>query len=1026
MRTQKGQALLIAVLLMTVILLVGGIFVAIVVYVQGQSARSGDARQSDAMTHSGIQHADRMLRHHTADWRPPEPPAWCAGSDNAFDSPEAIISISYSGDDEFDPGFWGADASVDTEDDYYTFEEIGRGWCPRRTGSALPPDPTRPVFSAPGAVPDGETLVRGFTRIPDPRRGTPAGQDFPSDVGNGHVLLRLTYDPDPPFEGTPDEDRNGDGVINSWDAHPLSHMIRIESIGVVIDEGFTWRRLIAYKPIAIGDYVRFITNKTGTGQAAYLGIPPIIDYNGDGLDGGAVERHITRFIGPFRANTHVTLIGREISNTDSSLDFALATDSGPGSVSGIPYLRRDAFECLSGVSYGERLSGEDQATVSITGPLGYNRLPIHPSQPQIVADLPFETYSQQTGDGAPAMTDGVNGPDNVGSPRYTAPLAAPILFDKDPATGRTVFEELTRYSGSAVALPAGYPVNSGELGHGSGVYIANFSDRQFLNNHGECDFDVLMDDWLRNISPTEARAEDSGWNALQTTYTPVGVEIYIAGFELPASTYTVAADPRTILDGTLWAPAHVPGEPQIVLRRHDEHWTTAAGADSGRYAMVIDHPSSERGTWPTTQVIMAAGKARVWGTLPARPAAPAAGTPGVTWPDYNLTIVSGGTIYIDGSILSPRDVGTDGGNDDRNTKLALLAQDCVCLNPTRIVPQEASALVSASPDDTNDPRPDASHWELTSEAGARITSSWVFGAPPATTVSLAAIASGDDPGPSAIAMSFQPAWTNPWTAYDFDPASPAVIDPFYFVPPGTAAGVNWSNSLTPNYQPVPDPAATPAVPWDITASISTVPGNQNNLAMYWANPAITAGATNPWVKKWKIVETDNAGAVVPAVHCRVNAVVYAETGCWFVIPGAYFMTPEEIDAAAGPSDIAGENINGLIDTVDEQARAEAYMRYNYDIIVNGSITENFTAPPDAVYEWTEKWAVSAQAPGGGVLSITYVFDSATRASRDRGGAGAASGTLAAPLVGRSTPSANLPRIPNLPVSPGLVYFGEAM
>ena len=93
------------------------------------------------------------------------------------------------------------------------------------------PIPARPAFSAPGAVPNGETLARGFTRIPDPRRGTPPGQAYPSDVGMGHVLLRLTYDPDPPFEGTPDEDRNGDGGIDWQDAHPLSHMIRIESIG---------------------------------------------------------------------------------------------------------------------------------------------------------------------------------------------------------------------------------------------------------------------------------------------------------------------------------------------------------------------------------------------------------------------------------------------------------------------------------------------------------------------------------------------------------------------------------------------------------------------------------------------------------------------------------------------------------------------------------------------------------------------------------------------------------------------------
>ena len=170
---------------------------------------------------------------------------------------------------------------------------------------------------------------------------------------------------------------------------------------MVIDEGFTWRRLIAYKPIAIGDYVRFVTDKTGTGQPVYLGIPPIIDYDGDGLDDGAVERYITRFVGPFRANNHLTFIGRDISATDSSLDFDLVTDSGPGSVSGIAYLRRDVVECLAGISYRDPLNGEDQATVSITGALGYNRLPIHPSQPQIVTDLPFEGYSQYTGDGRP-------------------------------------------------------------------------------------------------------------------------------------------------------------------------------------------------------------------------------------------------------------------------------------------------------------------------------------------------------------------------------------------------------------------------------------------------------------------------------------------------------------------------------------------------------------------------------------------------------------------------------------------------
>ena len=122
MRDKKGQALLIAVLLMTVILLVGAIFVAVVVYIQSQSARHGFMRQAKALADGGIQYADRMLRTKTADWRPPDPPAWCSGGDGQFDPLNVVVDVSgYGGDDSFDPGFWGPDGVPETEDDYYTY-----------------------------------------------------------------------------------------------------------------------------------------------------------------------------------------------------------------------------------------------------------------------------------------------------------------------------------------------------------------------------------------------------------------------------------------------------------------------------------------------------------------------------------------------------------------------------------------------------------------------------------------------------------------------------------------------------------------------------------------------------------------------------------------------------------------------------------------------------------------------------------------------------------------------------------------
>jgi hypothetical protein len=1046
MKQQKGQALLIAVLLMTVILLVGAIFVAIVIYVQSQSARHGQMRQAKALSDGGIQYADRMLRTGTADWRPPDPPAWCAGADDQFSALDAVVDPSYSGDDGFDPGFWGPDGVPETEDDYYTYEEVDRGWAARRLGDPLPPDPNRPLFADPAALgARGELITRGFTCYPDPRRGTPPTQDLPISVSSGHVLLRVTYDPDPPFEGVPEEDRDGDGSLTPADADPMSNMIRIESIGVVIDEGFAFRRLVAYKPLAITDYVRFVTDKTGTGLPAYLGIPPGINFDGDLVDDGMPERHITVFDGSVRTNTELVLVGQQLPTGAGSTQFHLITDCGPGSTSGSPYLQRGTVEATAGISYQYRYPAPNntQATVTVTSPVGGTE-PIHPSSPQVPGDPLFETWGDYTGDRGPALVDGDKGTDAAGYPRFCTTRSAPSLFDPDPATGRSAYESLTRYSGTPVSV-SGYAVNNGEWGHGAGVHVDNATDRQFVGAEGECDINTLMDDWLRNISPTDARAGDSGWNALRSTYAPVGVEIWIVGEEMgdpydsganPTGIYAVQADPRSpaaIPDQVLWTPEHVAGEPQIVLRRSDKHWRTATGADSGRYVMVIDHPCRLRGTWPTNQVIHAAGNVRVRGVLPARRDTPAPGpaetAAAVPYWDYNLAIVSGGTAYIDGSILSPADVGTDGGNDDRNTKLAILARDCVCLNPTQIVPQNATAQVSASPDDTDDPRPEASHWELGPEAGARIYTSWTFGAPPASNVYLAAIASGDEPGPSAVAVSFQQAtaWspTPPWLPYVF-PGGTAL---FYFLPPGVllpgapvqTPNVSWS--LTPEYQPLPDPSGVPAVPWNITPAISTAPGIRNNMAMAWANPVISAGATATWVKKWKIVESTSADptdltAIQPAVHCRVNAVMYAERGCWFVIPGDWFETAESIDAAVA------DDINGRINTPDEQARAAAYLRYNYDIVVNGAITECFTAPVDAVYEWTNKWAYPGS--GGSLPSIRYTFDSSVRAARDRGGAGSTSGVLGAPIVRRSTDSANLPRLPLLPVSPDLVYYGESM
>ena len=93
---RRGQALMVAVLLMMAILLVGILFVALVTYNQDQSTRHEDSLLAQAMAESGVRYAAYMLENSPegADWRPPEPPA--IDSVGAVD-PDAFIRPSPAG-----------------------------------------------------------------------------------------------------------------------------------------------------------------------------------------------------------------------------------------------------------------------------------------------------------------------------------------------------------------------------------------------------------------------------------------------------------------------------------------------------------------------------------------------------------------------------------------------------------------------------------------------------------------------------------------------------------------------------------------------------------------------------------------------------------------------------------------------------------------------------------------------------------------------------------------------------------------
>jgi len=1082
---QAGQALLIAVLIMMAILLVGALFVAIVNYNQQSSVRHSDMVAAQGLAEAGIRYADYMLQYSPAgaDWRPPFVPVTAIGSG------------------------------------YYTQQEIDHGWCP--------------VFN----TGTGEYERLGFSRYPNPF--DPSGN---LDIGRGHFFLRVTYDPDPPYEPAQLDDPAHINPANP-EPDPLSRYIRIESIGVVADEGFVFRQLVAYKPIALTDYLLFVTDRSRRAQPTILGYNPYFDMDNSGSWGvadflspqcqytsGLLGTRYT-WHGPMRFNTPVQLEGG-----DAGLNFISMTPvraqtqatpptSAPGQPEGGGYLRGDRFEAAQTVSGNGILASTAltaNASAGATQLYVYGAGAFDVGDQVWIGDAPNQEYL-----GGIAAIDAMLGTIRVSNPLaagyatgdsveiHSGPvqrLRPPDLFAEDPATGTMRWYALTRDSGEVVLNPSsGETVNTGRYGHGQGIYIDNGGDIQFAHN-----INRAMQDWLHNLTT------GSSWNQVGEMYEPPGVEIELfateaATIEDPNDTvdqqYDIVNDPSpgTAIDNDytdgeiqIWWPNHVigSGEPGIRLER-------TAGGDGGYGGglwCIADpnNPSTIGDTTPQTrtmyldypqpghQVIFAEGNVRISGRLPRLDTANAGNG------RYNLTVVSGGTIYIDGQLLSPQDqfgrvvtgssaaTRTGATNDQDNTYIALLARDCVVVNPTLLVPQTQVAVGGATAEEDDF----GWHW-TTTPAGAPIdavNSRWYFGANPddagntvnlvgyqtmggfatlanavilgETTLNLSTDVSDWQNG-DAIAITPAASWPdasqrvggmtvasaigtiltlqlpgtpiafsagayvenlsrpdctglnlgaynpgNGWQWYDFDQVQTTPSDdPLFLITrdaPGAPANWFWEMDslwLTDLAWPLLDASN------GYLGLSGGQPGGMLN-SLWFRLPSITDiqtanggnGTVRPyWLKKFKIEELDSTtDEPTGAIHAKINAVMYAENGCFFVIPAPYFKEDE-----------TGSN-------------AERFLRYNYDIEIRGAITENFHPGPAAVREWQEKWA---WPDGANWNSIRYVYDETVLAAREQ-----PTTTLSGPVRSASTvlatDQANLPKHPLLPVSPDLIYYGQ--
>ncbi|MFQ6099041.1 MAG: hypothetical protein ACE5O2_15025, partial [Armatimonadota bacterium] len=620
-----------------------------------------------------------------------------------------------------DPEFSDANGDGTPDDPYYTDMERARGWSGLRQGTVGAPGPF---------------VRRGYTKYPDPRRLRSTGPADAPSLGNGTVLLRVTYNP-----------TQGD---------PNSRFIVIESIGRVDGPRQVWRYVRAYKPLVLTDYARFIADRADTGTPAKLGINPFFDFNGDGVQ-QPWDVFVTRFDGQIYSNVPLVLVGANVTGA-------------PGGETIEINLRTPAAGNLD-----EQTIRAPEIVLEPAMPPGLSntRVTFDGGAPAPVLDSDDPGFSTIAG----AVTDERGTADAAGIVRAFRRASAPGMYQEDADTGRERWVALTRESGAYVSYVDPYSgavlaANTGQWGFGEGIFVDNASEVQFQHSLQD-----LESDWLRHLDFTSTTSRDSGWNALYTTYSPPGVEITLFPDEATACGNNVAnihPTPATVTPGTddIWWPNHQAGAPGIRLERHDKPWRQPDGSLSGLYVVYMDYP--------TNGVIAAEGNVRIKGILPPL------GTGGATRPDgtprdFNLTVYSGATIYIDGPLMRPSTAGLTGAGYT-DSRIALIARDSVCLNTTYMVPQLASGVVPVVSDDPLNP--DAGmHWQLDGTG----TVYAVFTIPPAQAgpANLVVKHAGEDPGPAIMDLMVN------GVPYAFGPgvpppAAPLTIRPtqFAFVPAG--------------------------------------------------------------------------------------------------------------------------------------------------------------------------------------------------------------------------------------------------
>ncbi len=1005
-RSQQGQTLIIALLILGVLLILGAVFAGILSRTIKGTQLSKTRGQSNDFAESGIRYAHSQLVNSElgADWR---------------GQPEVIVESA---------------VNITRDPDIYYLRPAAPAYLTPGTNRADKggPDGMGPYFRV--LYRGGRALIRVRYATGDESNFSSQPEGYLKTPGMAHNFLILEsvgrqgdVNPnDPSLAGK----RGAVQYVNF--ASQAAMVTEIAKMREYDAKEITGRKLIAFAQIGIIDYARFVTNKHRIAQPLEIGMsidsgaryredlagnPDGIAINAPvgqggianvpdfGLGGPSATASAVWFGGSLRANTDLKFVG----NTE----FSLSKSLGEGIfVSG-------AIGSENGATVTIRKSEWNVATTSWLN-----------TTPAPVLDSYSPGFSTLGG----IFRDGQSGADGNQDARNVGYLTPPTILgsgEGGEASAISRYVKMTRDSGRI----QGGATFSGQFGHGEGVYVDNFSDYQTpIDEEGRRvagGSASLVQDWLNPYG--DGVTFRSGWHG--PFYIPVGAMVH---FDKDGFIVSRNAFPDQNVNERTWRNPDGSDTGLTAMRYRIGYGTDGqirivnqATPGIGVAINGVLTPAQYMNGPVFNGVLYFEGNVRVRGVIPT---------------DVQISLVSGRTIYIEGSLLkgvqgndvtSATPAVLTNGRLNRASKSALFlaAKDYVALNPTMFTGPSSERNASVS----------------LASSGVGGYSPLKLGAPDgATTLQLDLPLSPVSPLDGSTLLPYETRVPASLGYYEWNPAAPnnatgtgarentnlllthaleftssgpsnaffnmqvnagnqiAGASPYQFETLGSltnAAQIIWASinnplpapafapiyglgneawQQSPKFETVQLPLINPAaVTVDLTNNRFLNTSNTNNYELLMQNTNyLELGLTQFGTQASGNYMLARAAAV--PMDVRIEASIFAEEGSFFVIPGDWYNTnpndrrdvfEQRVVALGGTAAARNQAATERLNNFGTTAYAP-FFGEPADIKINiiGSIAENMAPPIAQQAEWQKKWGWIPTKQAG-------VFNTATGASR---------------------------------------------